>query len=157
MTVSAAPVTGRNFRLAMCQIAQPGDGTDKSANLAHARDLVAEAVRGDSEGRKPDLVILPVRETSDTVTHRGLARADPNRVGVWPIPFIGDLQLSLRDGDVQEICRNDRLDRGGELELFRRTDCKRKCQDVERDRERAQYLADRRQGTSYPLGPRSRG
>ncbi|GAA5874516.1 hypothetical protein JCM16303_002889 [Sporobolomyces ruberrimus] len=59
MTVSAAPVTGRNFRLAMCQIAQPGDGTDKSANLAHARDLVAEAVRGDSEGRKPDLVILP--------------------------------------------------------------------------------------------------
>ena len=60
MTQSAAPVQGRNFRLAMCQIAQPGDGSDKAANLAHARDMIAQAVKGGSEGKKPDLVMLPV-------------------------------------------------------------------------------------------------
>jgi len=60
MTQSAAPVQGRNFRLAMCQIAQPGDGSDKAANLAHAREMIAQAVKGGSEGKKPDLVMLPV-------------------------------------------------------------------------------------------------
>ncbi|GAA6008219.1 hypothetical protein JCM11491_001933 [Sporobolomyces phaffii] len=59
MTVSAAPVTGRNFRLALCQIAQPGDGTDKRANLEHAREMIAEAVKGGQDSKKPDLVVLP--------------------------------------------------------------------------------------------------
>lgn len=60
MTVAASPVSGRNFRLALCQIAQPGDGTNKQDNLAHAREMVSQAVKGGQEGKKPDLVVLPV-------------------------------------------------------------------------------------------------
>ncbi|GAA5893552.1 carbon-nitrogen hydrolase family protein [Sporobolomyces salmoneus] len=59
MTISAAPVNGRNFRLAMCQIAQPGDGSNKQDNLAHARDMVSKAIQGGAEGKRPDLVTLP--------------------------------------------------------------------------------------------------
>ncbi|GAA5975715.1 hypothetical protein JCM11641_005846 [Rhodosporidiobolus odoratus] len=54
MKVSAGPVQGRNFRLALVQLAQPGTGEDKAANLAHAKDKIAEAVKGGAQ-----MVVLP--------------------------------------------------------------------------------------------------
>ncbi|GJN90807.1 hypothetical protein Rhopal_003821-T1 [Rhodotorula paludigena] len=59
MATSAPPVDGRPARFAFIQLASAGDGTDKAANLEHAREKLAEAVKGGPEGRKPDLVVLP--------------------------------------------------------------------------------------------------
>ncbi|GAA5948153.1 hypothetical protein JCM3765_007131 [Sporobolomyces pararoseus] len=59
MTISATPVSGRNFRLALCQISQPADGSNKQDNLNHAREMVKEAIKGGAEGKKPELVVLP--------------------------------------------------------------------------------------------------
>lgn len=64
MATSAPPVDGRPARFAFIQLASAGDGTDKAANLEHAREKLAEAVKGGPEGRKPDLVVLPVRRGS---------------------------------------------------------------------------------------------
>ncbi|GAA6060925.1 hypothetical protein JCM10212_003833, partial [Sporobolomyces blumeae] len=82
MTLSAAPVQGRNFRLALCQIAQPGDGSDKQANLAHAKDVIAEAVQGGSEGKKPDVIVLPEIFNSPYAT--GSFRKYAERIGWTP-------------------------------------------------------------------------
>ncbi|GAA5835935.1 hypothetical protein JCM5353_003093 [Sporobolomyces roseus] len=82
MTQSAAPIQGRNFRLAMCQIAQPGDGSDKAANLAHAREMIAQAVKGGSEGKKPDLVMLPEIFNSPYATD--MFRRYAERIGWTP-------------------------------------------------------------------------
>ncbi|GAA5914197.1 hypothetical protein JCM5296_003882 [Sporobolomyces johnsonii] len=82
MTLSAAPVQGRNFRLALVQLAQPGDGSDKAANLAHAKAKIAEAVKGGSEGRKPDVVVLPEIFNSPYAT--GMFRKYAERIGWTP-------------------------------------------------------------------------
>ena len=39
---------------------------DKSANLAHAKDVIARAAKGEGSGveGKPDLIVLPVRPDS---------------------------------------------------------------------------------------------
>lgn len=82
MTVSAASVQAKAARLALVQLAQPGAGDDKAANLAHARDKIAEAVRGGREGKKPDLVVLPVRPAaarSSVSLSRALSDSTPTR------------------------------------------------------------------------------
>lgn len=80
MAVSAAPVQVKAARLALVQLAQPGAGDHKAANLAHARDKIAEAVRGGKEGKKPDLVVLPVRPARSSVSlSRALGDSTPTR------------------------------------------------------------------------------
>ena len=66
MSTAPTPISGQSFRLAMIQLAAVGDGSDKAANLAHAKEMIAKAVQGGQEGRKPDVVVLPVRLTSPT-------------------------------------------------------------------------------------------
>ncbi|GAA5835625.1 hypothetical protein JCM3766R1_006465 [Sporobolomyces carnicolor] len=82
MTISAAPVTGRNFRLAMCQIAQPGDGSNKQDNLAHARAVVSAAMKGGPEGKRPDLVVLPEIFNSPYATN--MFRRYAEKIGFAP-------------------------------------------------------------------------
>ncbi|GAA5925467.1 putative hydrolase [Sporobolomyces koalae] len=82
MTLSASPVKGRDFRLALCQVAQPGDGSDKHANLAHARDVVRTAMEGGQEGRRPDVVVLPEIFNSPYAT--GVFRQYAEKIGWAP-------------------------------------------------------------------------
>lgn len=56
MTTSTAP-TFKPFNLALIQLG--GVGSDKSANLRHAREMLLKAARGEG-GAKPDLIVLPV-------------------------------------------------------------------------------------------------
>jgi omega-amidase len=57
-TPDVEPVEGRSFRIALVQLG--GTTSDKSANLTHAKRKVLEAIRGGKEGKKPDLIVLPV-------------------------------------------------------------------------------------------------
>lgn len=75
MSTAPTPISGQSFRLAMIQLAAVGDGSDKVANLAHAKEMIAKAVQGGQEGRKPDVVVLPVRLTSPTSQRRLLVVA----------------------------------------------------------------------------------
>ncbi|GAA5820512.1 hypothetical protein JCM11251_003024 [Rhodosporidiobolus azoricus] len=75
-------VQGRNARIALCQVAQPGDGGDKQANLLHALSKVKEAVKGGDEGRKPDLVVLPEIFNSPYATNKFRQYAE--RIGWTP-------------------------------------------------------------------------
>ena len=59
--MSTVPTTLLPIKAKPCRVAliQLGDVTsDKSRNLKHARDMILKAAIG--EGRKPDLVVLPV-------------------------------------------------------------------------------------------------
>ncbi len=51
------------FNLALIQLGQIG--SDKGANLKHARDMIRRAANGEgagnAQGGKPDLIVLPVR------------------------------------------------------------------------------------------------
>jgi len=51
------PIAAKPFRLALIQLG--GVGHDKQANLAQAKDKIAEAAKGDG-GDRIDLVVLPV-------------------------------------------------------------------------------------------------
>ncbi|GAA5893672.1 hypothetical protein JCM8208_000855 [Rhodotorula glutinis] len=82
MALSAAPVQAKPARLAFVQVAQPGTGEDKAANLQHARDKIAEAVRGGKDGKKPDLVVLPEIFNSPYAT--GSFRKYAERIGWSP-------------------------------------------------------------------------
>ncbi|BGP40449.1 Omega-amidase nit3 [Rhodotorula kratochvilovae] len=82
MAIAAAPVQAKPARLALLQLASPGDGSDKAANLAHARAKIAEAVRGGKDGRKPDLVVLPEIFNSPYAT--GVFRKYAERIGWTP-------------------------------------------------------------------------
>ena len=53
---SSAPAL-RSFNLALVQLGQIG--SDKTKNIAHARDQVLKAVARE-DGQKPQLVVLPV-------------------------------------------------------------------------------------------------
>lgn len=75
MSTAPTRISGQSFRLAMIQLAAVGDGSDKAANLAHAKEMIAKAVQGGQEGRKPDVVVLPVRLTSPTCQSRPLVVA----------------------------------------------------------------------------------
>ena len=106
MAISAAPVQAKPARLALLQLASPGDGSDKAANLAHARAKIAEAVRGGKDGKKPDLVVLPVRvfPSRSPLPHPQLMKRSTR-----PHRTAGDLQLALRDGHVPQVRRADRV------------------------------------------------
>ncbi|GAA6000075.1 hypothetical protein JCM10207_006039 [Rhodosporidiobolus poonsookiae] len=82
MAVSAAPVQGKPFTLALLQLAQPGDGSDKQANLDHARAKIAEAVSGGKDGKKPHVVVLPEIFNSPYAT--GKFRKYAERIGWTP-------------------------------------------------------------------------
>ncbi|GAA6021057.1 hypothetical protein JCM8202_003831 [Rhodotorula sphaerocarpa] len=82
MATAPTPASGQNFRLAMIQLAAAGDGTDKAANLAHAREMIAEAVKGGKEGRKPDVVVLPEIFNSPYATN--MFRKYAERIGWTP-------------------------------------------------------------------------
>lgn len=47
------------FRIALVQMGVVTD--DKAHNLRHAHELIRQAVRGGAEGKKPDMIVLPVR------------------------------------------------------------------------------------------------
>lgn len=62
-TIPPAPAF-KPFNLALIQLGQIG--ADKRANLKHARDMIrraasGEGVGGGAQGKKPDLIVLPVR------------------------------------------------------------------------------------------------
>ncbi|BGP16567.1 Omega-amidase nit3 [Rhodosporidiobolus nylandii] len=76
MALSAAPIQGRNFRLALCQLAQP-DAADKAANLTHAKDKIAEAVKGGAQ-----VVVLPEIFNSPYAT--GSFRQYAEKIGWTP-------------------------------------------------------------------------
>src|SRR6266852_3076767 len=61
-TTPIAP-TFKPFNLALIQLGQIG--ADKGANLKHARDMIRRAANGEgvgsAQGKKPDLIDLPVR------------------------------------------------------------------------------------------------
>lgn len=80
MSTAPAPISGRPFRLAMIQLAAVGDGSDKAANLAHAKEMIAKAMQGGKDGRKPDVVVLPVRQRAPLSVSTGrIATALPAR------------------------------------------------------------------------------
>ena len=54
---SGAPVF-KPFTLALIQLGNIG--SDKAANLAHARDMIRRAAAGNASVGKPDLIVLPV-------------------------------------------------------------------------------------------------
>ena len=57
------PIKAKPFRIALIQL---GDVTsDKSRNLKHAREMILKAAVG--EGRKPDLIVLPVSAEFDSM------------------------------------------------------------------------------------------
>jgi omega-amidase len=66
MSSPAAP-TFRPFDLALVQLG--GITADKPSNLAHAREMIMKAARGEGapNGIKPSLVVLPVRSYSNMV------------------------------------------------------------------------------------------
>ncbi|GAA5872858.1 hypothetical protein JCM8547_005720 [Rhodosporidiobolus lusitaniae] len=82
MTLSAAPVVGKPFRLALLQLHSPGDGSDKAANLAHAVSKIEEAVKGGAEQKKPDVVVLPEIFNSPYAT--AVFRKYAERIGWTP-------------------------------------------------------------------------
>jgi hypothetical protein len=55
--MSNSAFTAKPFRLTLIQLG--GVGEDKSANLAHAQEMVKKAVQP-VDGKKTDLVVLPV-------------------------------------------------------------------------------------------------
>jgi hypothetical protein len=61
-TIPPAPAF-KPFNLALIQLGQIG--SDKGANLKHARDMIRRAANGEcagtAQGGKPDLIVLPVR------------------------------------------------------------------------------------------------
>ncbi|THG96825.1 hypothetical protein EW026_g5071 [Hermanssonia centrifuga] len=54
--MTATPPTFKQFTLALVQLGQVG--SDKTANLKHAREIVLKAAQGDGD-KKPSLVVLP--------------------------------------------------------------------------------------------------
>ncbi|KAH9449634.1 hypothetical protein Pst134EA_019575 [Puccinia striiformis f. sp. tritici] len=56
-TSSKLEAQGTSFNIALIQLG--GIGSDKPANLLNARTKIAEAVRGNSQGPKPQVVVLP--------------------------------------------------------------------------------------------------
>jgi hypothetical protein len=59
-TIPPSP-TFQPFNLALIQLGQIG--TDKGANLRHAREMIRRATNGEGAGGahgKPDLIVLPV-------------------------------------------------------------------------------------------------
>ena len=59
------------FNLALIQLGQIG--SDKGANLKHARDMIRRAANGEgagnAQGGKPDLIVLPVRARFFVCSH----------------------------------------------------------------------------------------
>jgi len=55
--MSTQPPTFKPFNLALVQLGNIG--SDKAANLKHAREMVLKAASGDLNGLKPDLIVLP--------------------------------------------------------------------------------------------------
>jgi omega-amidase len=55
--MSNSAFTAKPFRLTLIQLG--GVGEDKTANLAHAKEMVKKAVQP-VDGKKTDLVVLPV-------------------------------------------------------------------------------------------------
>lgn len=51
------PVSGRSFKLALCQLG--GTSSDKSKNLQRAKELVLKASKGASGHDKVDMIVLP--------------------------------------------------------------------------------------------------
>ncbi|GAA5904050.1 hypothetical protein JCM6882_003812 [Rhodosporidiobolus microsporus] len=76
------PIQGRNARVALLQLSQQGDGSDKSKNVQHALEKIGEAVKGGEEGRKPDLVVLPEIFNSPYATNKFRQYAE--RIGWTP-------------------------------------------------------------------------
>ncbi|GAA5856072.1 hypothetical protein JCM9279_006497 [Rhodotorula babjevae] len=96
MALSAAPVQAKPARLAFVQVAQPGTGEDKAANLKHVRDKIAEAVRGGKEGKKPDLVVLPEIFNSPYAT--GSFRKYAERIG-WTPETRGEFDVAQTESE----------------------------------------------------------
>jgi hypothetical protein len=92
-TIPPAP-TFKPFNLALIQLGQIG--ADKRANLKHARDMIrraagGEGVGGGVQGKKPDLIVLPVREHSSSTSVCSVHTKRNNCLSL----YIGMLQLAL--------------------------------------------------------------
>ncbi|KAI0270783.1 carbon-nitrogen hydrolase [Russula aff. rugulosa BPL654] len=92
-TIPPAP-TFKPFNLALIQLGQIG--ADKRANLKHARDMIrraagGEGVGGGAQGKKPDLIVLPVREHSSSTSVCSVHTKRNNCLSL----YIGMLQLAL--------------------------------------------------------------
>jgi hypothetical protein len=58
---SVAPPAFKPFTLTLIQLGSIG--SDKAANLQHAREMIAKAAKGNSD-KKPQVVVLPVWDRS---------------------------------------------------------------------------------------------
>lgn len=83
MSTTSAPEL-KPFTLSMIQLGQIG--ADKSANLAHAKDMIARAAKGEGSGAegKPDLIVLPVRNCTIQV-ERMLYSIDVRNASTLPM------------------------------------------------------------------------
>ena len=61
MSHLASAPTFKPFNLALIQLG--GVGSDKSANLKHAREMILKAAAG-KESKRPDVIVLPVCRVS---------------------------------------------------------------------------------------------
>lgn len=96
MSTAPTPISGQSFRLAMIQLAAVGDGSDKAANLAHAKEMIAKAVQGGQEGRKPDVVVLPEIFNSPYATN--MFRKYAERIG-WTPESKDSFDVSKTEGE----------------------------------------------------------
>lgn len=96
MATTSAPEL-KAFTLSMIQLGQIT--ADKTANLAHAKEMIARAAKGEGSGAegKPDLIVLPVRTTASVHCTQTAEIV------------VGMLQLSLRRPALPAVRGGDRL------------------------------------------------
>jgi len=83
------PPAFKPFGLALIQLGAVG--TDKSANLRHAREMIMKAAEGDgASGSRPSMIVLPVSVSSQAVSC----------IPISP----GMLQLPLRCCPLHHLC-----------------------------------------------------
>jgi hypothetical protein len=92
MSILAKAPTFRPFTLALIQLGQIG--ASKPDNLRHARDMVLKAAAGGASGKKPDVIVLPVRPFEPC----------PRLTTIDSCLFKGMLQLSIRREFLSRVC-----------------------------------------------------
>ena len=102
------PPTFKPFKLALVQLGNIG--TNKTENLRHAREMVLKAARGDerTDGKKPNLVVLPVSEPNDFFLSP-VERPWPIRICFRLLALAGNLQLALWSRPFSSIRRAYRV------------------------------------------------
>lgn len=90
-SMSNSAFEAKPFRLSLVQLG--GTGSDKAANLAHAKEMVLKAAQSVG-GKKTDIIVLPVSALSNNRIICGLTAS-----------LLGMLQFSIWACSFSQLCR----------------------------------------------------